>query len=387
MKTENNLMKILLVTDTYENQICGIETSIRILKHELLSLGHDVRVLLLSSNRTSKIVENDYMIGSFSIRQIDVRQPLKFRDKIIDKIISWNPDIVHIQTELFNGHTGVKIAHECSCPYINTSHTTWNEFTRGIIPNATLRKHFSKKLLSKNYRNSSAIIVPSEKRAKILLENNVTLPIHIIPTGLDLKIFNQSFDVGELKSKLDLDNDSKILIFIGRIGPEKNLDELIDYFTELILKDNNFRLIIVGDGIPVKKLKKMVRKLKIDKFVRFTGEVNQSEISKYYKLGDVFVSPSTCETQGLTYMEALASSLPLVCRYDESLDNVIENGYNGFTYTSKKEFIDCILKVFSDYEFLDELSVNALESSKKYTKEKFATDVEKIYLDVLSQKK
>lgn len=379
-------MKILLVSDTYENQICGVSSSIDTLKEELINRGHDVRVLLLSKDNKSRKINNDYLIGSFSMRLIDFRQSYKFNDGLIDEIILWNPDIVHIQTEWYAGRVGRKIAKNSNAPYINTNHTSWEDFTIGLIPISFIRKLISKKLLTTCYRDSSAIVVLSDKMIHHLNDLHITLPTYLIPTGVDIDNFNQDLPYEEstsLKSKLNLKNDSKILVFIGRVALEKNLDELIGFLPDLVLQDSDIRLLIVGEGPHLSHLKNKVRNLGMEDHVIFAGVVQTKDTYKYYKIGDIFVSASTCETQGITYMEALASSLPLVCRDDEVLDNVLENGFNGFTYTNKDEFIDSIIKIFDNEEMHIQLKKNAFKSSLKFSKEKFGEEMESLYFSIL----
>lgn len=381
-------MKILLTTDTYENQVCGVSSSIATLKGELINQGHDVKVLLMSRNHKSKIIKDNYLIGSFSFPFIDFRQSFRYNDKVLDEIISWNPDIIHVQTEWYAGRVGKKLAEKCNIPYINTSHTLWEEFTKGLIPIESIRKFFSKNLVKSSYANSSAIVVPSEKMISFLKKIHITLPIHIIPTGVDISNFNRdfsSFEKNKLKSQININENSKVLISIGRISKEKNLDELIDFLPDLILKNKDIVLIIGGDGPHLKHLKNKVEKLNVGHYVRFVGLIPPKDTYKYYNIADIFVSASTCETQGITYMEALASSLPLVCRYDESLDNVIDNGINGFTYRNKEEFIKYIIKILNMDGDYAKLKNNAFKSSLKFSKEKFGKDMEKVYLDYINK--
>ena len=258
-------MKILLTTDTYENQVCGVSSSIATLKCELINQGHDVRVLLMSRNHKSKIIKDNYLIGSFSLPFIDFRQSFRYNDKVLDEIISWNPDIIHVQTEWYAGHIGKKLAKKCNIPYINTSHTLWEEFTKGLIPFEIIRKFFSKNIVKRSYSDSSAIVVPSEKMISPLKNIHITLPIHIIPTGVDISNFNQNFPLFEknkLKSKININEDSKVLISIGRVSKEKNLDELIDFFPDLLLKNKDIVLVIGGEGPHLKHLNQIQQKTK-----------------------------------------------------------------------------------------------------------------------------
>lgn len=380
-------MKILITSDTYENQICGVDTSITTLKDQLIKQGHEVRLLALSNDNKSKIVNNDYFIGSFSVRLIDFRQSLKFNDALIDDIISWNPDIIHVQTEWFSGRISKKISKKTNCPYINTCHTSWEDFTSGLIPSKIIRRTISKILIKSCYDESSGIIAPSEKLLPHLKDMNINLPTYVIPTGVDLNRFNEKLTSEEekkLRSDLNINDNAKILVYIGRIAKEKNLDELIEFLPDLVLKDENIVLIICGEGPSMKHLKHKINDLNMQNHVRLTGVIQPKDTYKYYNLGKIFVSASTCETQGITYMEALASSLPLVCRYDESLDNVIENGYNGFTYNTKSEFIDYILKILNMSEDYETLKNNAFKSSEKFSKEIFGKNIETAYLDILN---
>lgn len=383
-------MKILLTSDTYENQINGVSCSVITLRDELRKKGHDVRVLTLSSNRESKMVKTDYLIGSFSVPFYpDARQTLKFKDKIIEDIVKWHPDIIHIQTEFSIGKISKKIAKLCNCPYINTSHTMYEDYTTYVIPSKKFGKVIAKKFLKSVYKHSDAIIAPTKKTKESLEGFGITNPIHIIPTGIDLDRFKKKVSVLEkskLKSKLNLTSKSKILVSIGRVAKEKNLDEIINFLPDLVKKDSNIVLLIGGDGPHKKNIEQKVKKLHMEKYVRFLGMIPPHDTYKYYQLGDVFVCASTSETQGITYIEALACGVPLVCRYDKCLDGVIINDFNGYTYTKKDEYIDNIFKIINNKSLHKKLKENALNSSVNYSKEKFSDDIEKLYIDVINKK-
>ena len=247
-----------------------------------------------------------------------------------------------------------------------------------------LRKFIIKKLSNKYYNPSKTLVVPSIKLKRKEIEYGVKCPIEVIPTGIDLKKFNNRISLEERKKllkKYNIDIDKKVLVTVSRVAVEKNIEEIINYFKLLLEKDSNYRLLIVGDGPDKKNLENLVDKLELNEYVKFTGMIMPDEVYKYYQLGDIFVCASTSESQGLTYVEALASSLPLVCRKDDCLLDIIETGKNGFIYENYDGFIESVLKTNKD------MGKKSLEISKKYSKEEFGITMEKLYKEILEIEK
>ena len=380
-------MKILLTSDMYENQINGVSASVITLRDELRKKGHDVRVLTLSKDSESKMEKTDYLIGSFPVPFYpDTRQTLHFKDKLIKEIIKWHPDIIHIQTEFSIGKIAKKIAKACNVPMINTSHTLYEDYTGYIIPSKRLGRIIARRFTKSSYEDAKAIIAPSDKIKNLLTKYGIDKPIYIIPTGIDLDRFKKRIflmEKAKLKAKLNIPNKAKVIVSVGRLAKEKNIDELISYMPDLIAKNKNIIFLIGGGGPYQKQLEAQVKKLGIEKYVRFTGMIPPKDTYKYYQLGDVFVCASTSETQGITYIEALACSLPLVCRYDRCLEGVVEECKNGYMFKTKEEYLKYIDKILRNPILHFKLKTNAATSSKKFSKEKFGDDVEKLYKEVL----
>ena len=378
-------MKILLATDEYINQINGITNSVVALKNELIKLGHDVRVLTLSPNNKSYVKDNDYYISSIHVPIYpDARYSFRKHDKLLKNIIEWSPDLVHIQTEYSARVLANKIINKINIPYVITCHAMYEDYIRYWCPSKKIGKFIIKKLSNKYYNPSKALVVPSIKLKKKEIEYGVKCPIEVIPTGIDLEKFNNRISLEERKKllkKYNIDIDKKVLVTVSRVAVEKNIEEIINYFKLLLEKDSNYRLLIVGDGPDKKNLENLVGKLELNEYVKFTGMIMPDEVYKYYQLGDVFVCASTSESQGLTYVEALASSLPLVCRKDDCLFDIIEVGKNGFVYENHDDFVDSILKTNKD------MGKKSLEISKKYSKEEFGRTMEKLYKDILGVEK
>ena len=237
-------------------------------------------------------------------------------------------------------------------------------------------KMYSKQLLNR----TQAVIAPTGKVKNLLERYGVKREIYTIPTGIDTRNF--SWDMSEeekerRKKELSIPLDKKILIFVGRMAQEKNLDELLEYYKELSRDD--IILLLVGDGPYRPEVEKKIKELDLCEKVYMTGMVPKEDVAHYYHLGDIFVCSSTTETQGLTYAEALASGLPCVCRRDECLADILEDGYNGYQYENAEEFRNAIETVFSSSRTLHTMSICARNSAKKLSKQEFSEEIEKVY--------
>jgi 1,2-diacylglycerol 3-alpha-glucosyltransferase len=144
------------------------------------------------------------------------------------------------------------------------------------------------------------------------------------------------------------------------------------------------KFVIVGSGPALERLENLVKQIGLEERFVFTGSQPWDTIGLFYQLGDVFVSASKSETQGLTYIEAMASGLPVVAREDKCLEDILDVGSNGYSFTDTEnlhEGLDQIL--FLDKE--TNYSENALNKVKKYSTQEFAYQVEKVYQQVMSR--
>jgi 1,2-diacylglycerol 3-alpha-glucosyltransferase len=156
-------------------------------------------------------------------------------------------------------------------------------------------------------------------------------------------------------------------------------------FSRLDGEINNLKLLIVGKGPYLNNLKELTKAKNLEDKVIFTGVVNPSEVYKYYKISDAFVTASTSETQGLTYIEALSSGLPVICRYDTCIEGVVETGINGFVYQNEEEFRTAVKALFSSEEYRHTIAQKAELAADKFSSRAFATKVEELYRSVLNE--
>ena len=380
-------MKVLIASDSYK-QINGVSNSVSLLVHGLREKGHEVKVLSLSENRKSYREGDDYYIASVdALIYPDMRLSMAVWDDLIEELVDWKPDIAHIQTEFSAKWLAMKVVKKCEIPYVMTSHTNYEEYFKSKKINGTLSRLIIQTFERIVYGKADTLIVPSYKIQELVEIYKVKCPVVVIPTGIELSN-HPRIEEGkqELLGQLGIKNNNKILVTVSRISKEKNIDELIAFMPALLKKDPDITLLIVGGGPHLEHLKKKVDSLRLHDNVRFTGMVPSEEVYKYYQLGNIFVSGSTFETQGLTYVEALANALPLVCREDKCLINIIEQGKNGFTYTDEAGFIEHILTILKDVDLQGSMSKLSVKKSAAFSKEVFVSSVEQLYEEIIAKK-
>lgn len=383
-------MKVLITTDLYTTDTNGVVTSVKNLRNELVSRGHDVRVLTLSETRHSHKEGDIYYIRSMPIGVVypNVRMPLSFRHRLIKELIEWKPDVIHSQCEFFSYQFALRISKKTGAPIVHTYHTLYEQYVKYVIPSKRLGKTLVRVLSKKRLKKSEVVVAPTHKVESTLQAYGLRNEISVVPTGINLDQHHKRITPEERVQKrkeLGIEEHHNVLINLGRLGTEKNLEELVTLFAGAVKENDTLKFMIVGDGPAKESLEKLSKKLGVEDSVIFTGMVEPSKVQEYYQLGDIFVSASTSETQGLTYIEAAANGLPLLCRQDKCLDDVIMQGENGFEYTNEDEFYEIIQTVAIDKEWRDKASKRSEEIAAGFDKHVFGDSIEKIYKSVVGE--
>ncbi len=380
-------MNIGIFTDTYFPQINGVATSTMTLFEELRKNGHNVYIFTPSDKGIDKSEKYVYRLPSTKfIFSKSHRMTLMYPPKLLLTFRKLKLDIVHTQTEFSMGLLGKLVAEFYDIPVVHTYHTMYEDYVHYILNGHLITKKGAHKFSKMFCNNCDYIISPAEKTRIALEDYGVKRPISVIPTGLYLDKFTQDVDTSELseiKESLGISEDKKICLVLGRIAKEKSIDVIINAFAKIVQKEPDTVLLIVGGGPYFDSLRKLCTKLKIDDHVYFTGFVQNKEIHKYYKLGDIFLTASTSETQGLTYIEAMAAKLPVIVKKDECINDVILNDYNGYVFTKDNELPELILKLLNSPSTQKRFVNNSLGILEKYDVSIFANDVLTVYEETL----
>lgn len=383
-------MKILITTDTYKPSVNGVVTSVLNLYEEMTKRGHDVRILTLSNDRESRKEDHVYYIGSFAVNIYPgARGSFVVNHPFLQELLNWKPDIVHTQSEFVTFSFAKRIAKKLHIPCIHTYHTMYEDYTHYFIKSKKAGKKCVSVLSRMLLKHCDAVIVPTNKVQLTLRDYGIRKDLIQVPTGIALTAFANKMtqeERQELRTLLHIKKEDKVLVTVGRLGKEKNIEQLLSLLKTMIPHRCGLKLLIVGDGPYKLELEREVFRLNLQNSVIFTGMVDPDKVAAYYQLGDIFVNASTSETQGLTYLEAMASGLPVVCRNDTCLEDVLVHGYNGFAFENQLEFFDYVTLLLEDDEKRQKMGNHGLNMSNKFSSQNFAYTLEKVYQDQIIDK-
>ena len=384
-------MKILIATDCYIYHTGGITTSVLALCCGLRSLGHEVRVLGLSNNNKSYKNGEDYFIRSFpAFYYPGSRISFAKNDSLLRELEEWQPDIIHVQTEGSVRRFSNIIKKRCNATIVMTCHTDYGHFIFGKAKNFPIIKSIMSISGYILYRKATRIIVPSKKATNFPFLSKMKKRITVVPNGMELEKYRIKFTKEERKEfckSLGINSNTKVLVSISRLSKEKNIRELITFFPDLQKKYKDVKLLIVGDGPDEKHIKKLTYKLHLSDSVIFTGKILSENVWKYYAIGDVFVSGSTFEVHSMSYLEALANGLPLLCREDEALKGVLEHNKNGFIYRTKDEYINFAYKLLTNDNLRMKMAKKSYKKAKEFSTITFATSMVDVYKKAINEDK
>ena len=384
-------MKILLTADENKSLMNGAAGVVITLEDALRKMGHEVKVLMLSpDNHGIKEGENDYYLPSYPVKLYpDLRMTSVRRHPYITEIKEWKPDIIHIHTEGSMARIGRDISRCTGAPYIMTMHTYYEKFVFHKLAGAKFISLLFSGFSTFCYRGSTVMTVPSAKGKMLLRSYKIKKPVVVIPNGIKLYRFQKEFSEEEreaLLRELGISDDARVFVVISRISAEKKLDELLEYFADVVKADGRAVLILAGDGPELEDLKKQVRDAGIADHVKFTGMIAQEDLYRYYKSGIAFLSASDFEMHSLTYLEAIACGLPLVCKDHPCLVGVLKNNENGFAWKTREEFVSGCLKLIRDKELCRQFSDASLKRADRFDEMVCARRMAKLYEKVCSHK-
>lgn len=378
-------MKIGLFSDTFYPEINGVATSCLTLERELARRGHEVHVFapkckgweMNQRDRIHYLASAPLMV----LKDRNVAFPTPLKKWEAEKL---DFDVVHTNSEFVMGIFGRHIAKANGCALVHTYHTVWEDYTyyltHGVADEAARKvaRKYSQWWCDKFDR----VITPTGKTLGLLRKYGVEAEIDIIPSGMDIARFAPQRHSEEERRRIRLEcgvaPDERVLLNIGRLAKEKNVERIMRVFPRLHEAYPDVRFVIVGEGPQRELLAHMAQELGVADAVSIVGPKPWEEIDKYYAIGDVFASASRSETQGLTYVEAMASGLCVCAVNDACLSGVIDDGISGvLTGDSDEDLYIGLLRAFSEEG--RQIASTAANYAAPFGTEAFAEKVERCY--------
>lgn len=365
-------MRIAFFADSYKPYLSGVTISAEILVNELRTLGHKVYVF---APGYPKHIDTDPDL--FRFPSIAGGYP-KFRLAI--PVIRGVPevDLIHTHSPFQAGLLARLIARRRKVPLVYSFHTLFTRYAHyaRFVPPALVKMGIVAYLQS-FCRGADAIIAPSVLAKRILRKWGVERPIEIVPSGIELNKLpaDPTLTRTELRQKLGLAETDKVLLYVGRISKEKNIQFLLKAFEKI--KGEHIKFVLVGGGPLLKSLQLNPYPLELI----LTGEVPYPEILSYYFIGDIFVFSSLTETQGLVLAEAKAAGLPIVALFAGGLADTVRSGVDGYlTARNPHSFTEHVARLLADGALRQKMARAAREDARiRFSSAVVAKKIESVY--------
>jgi UDP-2,3-diacylglucosamine pyrophosphatase LpxH/glycosyltransferase involved in cell wall biosynthesis len=314
-------MKIDIVTDTYAPDVNGVAMTLGKLTEGLRARGHRVHVIHTGATAQAgeTVVDAVRLLGYRDVR-VGLPKPFDLRSRWERK----RPDVIYVATESPLGKSALKAANALKIPVATGFHTNFHQYVEryGMSGLQSLAMAYLKNF----HRRADCTITPSPEMAKQLLDLGVE-NVALIARGVDTLMFSPAKRSQELRSSWGASDETPVVIMVGRVAAEKNLELGIEAFRWMRLADPNMPCVVVGDG-PIRK------KLQEDHpWVQFVGVKTGEELAQCYASADVLLFPSETETFGNVLLEAMASGL-ITVSYDYAASSIhIDHDVNGYKTT------------------------------------------------------
>jgi glycosyltransferase involved in cell wall biosynthesis len=362
-------LRIGMLLDMYKPYVSGVTNYVSLHKRALEALGHKVFIFTFGGGAYDD--EELYVIRSpglpFNVQATGLQVSYRYSRQAQLKLRTM--DVLHAHHPFVSGPLALRYGEPRGIPVAFTNHTRYDLYAQHYLP-SFIPDGFAQTLLQTYLPGfcdrCDLVVAPSPGIAQVMKDLGVTREITVIPNGVDLSPF-QNPPPGRARADIGLPPESVVLMYLGRLGPEKNITFLMRAFTGVAAACPDAVLALVGDGPEADNLRDQAEKAGVAERVKFYGAVDYSLVPEYLKLADVFVTASQSEGHPLSLIEAMASGLPAVGIESPGVGDTIVDGVNGFLSTPDLAiFTAKLVRLVMDVDLRHRLSEGARESALLY---------------------
>ena len=374
-------LRIAVVTETWPPEVNGVAMTLAKLVQGLSHRNHDVQLIRPRQTKTDSpmsdsSLEEVLMRGMPIPRYPELKLGLPSKKTLVKTWTLRRPDVVHIATEGPLGWSALQAAKVLKLPVTSDFRTNFQSYSKhyGV---GWLRKPIVA-YLRKFHNATACTMVPTRELMRTLSQNGFA-NLKVVSRGVDTKLFNISKRDTSLRSTWGATDDTKVLISVGRMAPEKNLDQVLKTYEALKVTGQAFKLVMVGDG----PLKEQFQKRYPE--IIFPGMLSQSNLAAYYASSDLFIFPSQTETFGNVTLEALASGIPVLAFDCAAARDWVQSGVNGWLIAENNPegFAAQAVAIFNSKDLLDQITQSTRQQVVHLDWDQIAEQVESVFWDAI----
>jgi glycosyltransferase involved in cell wall biosynthesis len=377
-------MKVAFFSNNYRPFMGGVTRSIDTFRPEFEARGHAVHLFVPRFKGYEEREERVYRVPSIpKFNHTDFSLPLPFSLKVRNIFGKLDLDLVHAQHPFFLGEMGMHLGKSRNLPIVLTYHTQYDQYSHYTPIDSALVKRWIINVCTSFCNLCDLVVAPCSDIRELLLQRGVATRIEVIPTGIDLSAYGHP-DRSWLRETFGLSRKQKILLHVGRLAKEKNLEFLLQAVAQAMARDRDLVLLVAGTGDRVPRLKELSQTLGLGSRVVFHGQMQPAELVNAYAGADLFVFTSKTETQGLVILESMAAGTPAVAVDAPGVRDTIQDGVNGYlTPEDVDVFSERILSLIGSPETRAAFSEAAQKTAAAYSASRMAERMLQEYAELL----
>ncbi|ACX52165.1 glycosyl transferase group 1 [Ammonifex degensii KC4] len=377
-------MRVGIFADSYLPYVSGVVRSIETFREELEKRGV-IFFLFVPWYPGCQKEPNIYRFWALPApTNPDFTLPLPFSPRLGSTLRSLKLDLIHVHGPFLMGSLGARWARRLNLPLVFTYHTLYEAYVHYFPFLRSWARTLTRRYTVGFCNRCDLVLAPSLAIKKYLEQNGVKAPVEVLPTGIKLSSFRGG-DREAFRLNFNLSLEEKVLVYVGRLGEEKNLRFLLRSFALVKKELEATRLVLVGGGPQKEELEKLARSLGVGQEVIFTGPLPPDKVKDAYAAADLFVIASLTETQGLVVGEAKAAGLPVVGVEANGVKEMVRHGLDGFlTPPDEKAFAAAVIRLLSDEELYRKFKQEALKGAEELSSERQAERLLQLYRQLVA---
>jgi len=377
-------MRIGMMVDVYKPHISGITNYVSLNKRYLEQAGHEVHIFTFGD--LDHADDETRVVRSPGFPIVDTGYYLNFSHSRQVKTLIQSMDLVHVHHPFLSGRLALRYCRPVRIPVVFTNHTRYDLYAQTYLPLLPegVSETFLQAYMPPFCAGVDLVISPSAGMAGVLRSLGVNSPIEIVPNGVELTRYHQTCD--DCRTEFGFTSNDILLVYSGRLAPEKNLSFLLHAFAGTTEAVGNLHLLLLGSGPEEENLKMLAAELGISKQVHFTGLIEYDDIPRYLAMCDLFVTASVTEVHPLSVIEAMASGLPVVGIRSVGVGDTVEDGVTGFlSSNAQAAFAAKLTRLCIEKSMRKKMGAAARKASEKYAIERTTRTMLSHYEQLVSE--